>query len=778
MHNEDCGYDPAYWSMCVSRIVSKETLDELEKNIGECNIGILVIQIDDFYSLVGAYGEDAGLRLLDDIREEARELFHISFPHSQLLGMENAMVNETVMLFRLPEEVVGNLASQALAFRIALRAMLNSNAGDLAGQRVNVLVGHSWIGMEQAGGFHKALFKSFCAAQREAAIRPDSGSFEYHKEFVELLRRPSLTCLYQPIIDLGSGTIFGWEAFIRGPQGTFFNDPSMLFSYAEEIGKILALERKCRDRAIADLGRIASDQTLFLNVRTASLNDPTFSPSAMMKLLRGTDLKPQNIVFELSEKQGIQDPGLLLDCLDDYRSHGFRIALENVGSGHMSLQSISHIRPGFIKIDMSLVRGIDSNPIKRAMVEIFQILCEKIGSKMIVEGIETENELSPLLSMGVHYGQGYYICGPAYPKPSLCLIVPARASLGEGHRSDLCSTPIRGLVRPALEAEPQTAVRNVKKILADTPPMSSVVIANRERPVGLLMHYSLDHQLGTAYGVSLYFDREVSRLMDKHPLIVEADQPVEKVAKAAMNRENQRVYDDIIVTEKGVLLGTVSVQKMLDTLAKVQLEMAKGANPLTGLPGNVVIEQELSRRSSAVIASSLIYVDLDNFKVYNDAYGFESGDKVILFTSKVLNEVVNKEGASDDFIGHVGGDDFVVITMPERAERICKAIIAIFESEIPGFYNDMDRKRGYVLGKGRDGVERVFPLISVSLGIVECEFSSSFTIEELGFRVAEVKKYAKTICGNSYVKDRRAPIGSGSQPAAVEPPDSGKKLAG
>jgi len=775
MQTEDCGYDIAYWSGCVSRIISKDGLDELEKAAGECHIGILIIQIDDFYSLAGIYGEDAGLRLIDILREEARELFPLSFPHCRLVAMENATVNETVMLFRLPEETIGNLASQALSFRIGLRSRFNDKAAELAEQRVDVLVGHSWIGMERRRNFHKSLFKAFCAAQRDAANKPDSGSFEYHKAFVEILKRPSLTCLYQPIIDFHSGTIFGWEAFVRGPEGSLFTEPSMLFGYAEEIGKVFALEKKCREQAIGSLGPIASHQTLFLNVHTASLNDPAFAPGAMMKLLRNVGLKPHNIVFELSEKQGIQDLGLLLECLENYRSQGFRIALGNVGSGHMSLQSVSHIRPGFIKIDMSLARGIDSNPIKRAMVEIFLILSEKIGSKMIVEGIETESELSSLVSMGVPYGQGYYIAGPAYPKPSLCFLAPTRTSIREAYKCDLCSTPIRELVRPALETDPAAPVREVKEILVDKPPMSSVVIVSRQRPIGLLMHYSLDHQLGATYGVPLYLHREVSRLMDRYPLIVEAEQPVEKVAKAAMNRENQRVYDDIIVTEKGVLLGTVSVQKMLDTLAKVQLEMAKGANPLTGLPGNVIIEQEINRRAASVIPSSLIYVDLDNFKVYNDVYGFENGDRAILFTSKVLNEVVKKEGAPDDFIGHVGGDDFVVITKPDCAERICKAVITIFEEEAPKFYSEMDCRRGYILGKGRDGIERDFPLISVSLGIVECEFMSSFTMEELGLRIAEVKKYAKTVTGNSYVKDRRAPIGSSPQPPEQHP-DFGIKL--
>jgi diguanylate cyclase (GGDEF)-like protein len=189
--------------------------------------------------------------------------------------------------------------------------------------------------------------------------------------------------------------------------------------------------------------------------------------------------------------------------------------------------------------------------------------------------------------------------------------------------------------------------------------------------------------------------------------------------------------------------------------------MAKGANPLTGLPGNVAIEQEINRRARVKTPSSLIYIDLDNFKVYNDVYGFENGDKVILFTSQVLVDVLKDEGSQTDFLGHVGGDDFVIISEQGSAERICKAIIDKFEKQASKLYNQEDRKRGFIFGKGRDGVEREFSLISVSIGIVDCEFKCSFTMDEMSHRVAEVKKYSKSIPGNSYVKDRRSPLGCG-----------------
>jgi diguanylate cyclase (GGDEF)-like protein len=255
--------------------------------------------------------------------------------------------------------------------------------------------------------------------------------------------------------------------------------------------------------------------------------------------------------------------------------------------------------------------------------------------------------------------------------------------------------------------------------------------------------------------------------MDTTPLVVDADCSVETVAKQAMNRDSEKIYDDIIVIDQaGVLLGIVSVQKMLDTLAQVHVELAKGSNPLTGLPGNVSIEMEISLRAKNQTPSSLIYVDLDNFKVYNDVYGFANGDRVILLTSKVLREAVN-DCDPTAFLGHVGGDDFMVISAPEAADCIGERVVKAFEREAPAMYNEQDRDAGFVLAKGRDGVMAKFPFVSLSVGVVDCLFTYPFSSEELSRRTAEVKKFAKSRPGNSYVRDRRSALGA--HPDASQP---------
>jgi diguanylate cyclase (GGDEF)-like protein len=207
-------------------------------------------------------------------------------------------------------------------------------------------------------------------------------------------------------------------------------------------------------------------------------------------------------------------------------------------------------------------------------------------------------------------------------------------------------------------------------------------------------------------------------------------------------------------------MGTVSVQNMMDAMAKVQVELAKGANPLTGLPGNVMIEMEIQRREKQKILSSFLYLDLDNFKVYNDVYGFRNGDRVLKMTARILKNAVAREGADSDFIGHIGGDDFFIVTDPAHAEPVARTITQCFSAEIPGMYNETDRQCGYILGVSRDGREGRFPFISVSIGIIDCTFEHPFSLEELSERAADIKKYAKSQTGNIYLKDRRPALGA------------------
>lgn len=179
------------------------------------------------------------------------------------------------------------------------------------------------------------------------------------------------------------------------------------------------------------------------------------------------------------------------------------------------------------------------------------------------------------------------------------------------------------------------------------------------------------------------------------------------------------------------------------------------ANPLTRLPGNVSILNELSQRLAGAQPFAVLYIDLDKFKAYNDTYGFEHGDGVIKETARILIRSVQECDGKDDFIGHIGGDDFVIVTDVARAEKISAKVIELFDAAVPAFYNDADRQQGYIIAKDRQGVEKKIPLLSISIGIVTNQNRKIEHVAQIGEIGAELKKYAKSLEKSNYVTDHR-----------------------
>ena len=189
------------------------------------------------------------------------------------------------------------------------------------------------------------------------------------------------------------------------------------------------------------------------------------------------------------------------------------------------------------------------------------------------------------------------------------------------------------------------------------------------------------------------------------------------------------------------------------------MSVNRTVSPLTGLPGNVQIQTELKKRLLRKETFQVLYVDLDNFKAYNDVYGFLKGDEIIKLTAKIITKNIHTIDDSDVFVGHIGGDDFVAIIGEDVShDEICQNIIAEFEHEILKFFNDDDIERGYIEVSNRKGVIEEFPLTSISIGVVVADkrrFSNTLEIGEVG---AQVKHLAKTTPGSSYAIDRRENI--------------------
>lgn len=185
------------------------------------------------------------------------------------------------------------------------------------------------------------------------------------------------------------------------------------------------------------------------------------------------------------------------------------------------------------------------------------------------------------------------------------------------------------------------------------------------------------------------------------------------------------------------------------------LQNNRRISPLTGLPGNVQIQAEMKKRLLNKERFAMFYFDLDNFKAYNDTYGFANGDEIIKFTARTIVENIHNIGMDNSFIGHIGGDDFVAITGAADYEKICRDIISDFDTYVLGYYNDEDVEKGYIEVANRRGIIEQFPLTSISIGVVEVtpgRFKNTLEIGEVG---AQVKHQAKSVMGSTYIVNRR-----------------------
>ena len=200
-----------------------------------------------------------------------------------------------------------------------------------------------------------------------------------------------------------------------------------------------------------------------------------------------------------------------------------------------------------------------------------------------------------------------------------------------------------------------------------------------------------------------------------------------------------------------------------ELLARVQMVLRRTArdleaNPLTKLPGNVSIQRELERRIASRQPFAACYIDLNRFKAFNDHYGFKRGDEVILRTGAVLLEASRTHGASQDFVGHIGGDDFLVITTRERGEPLCEAIVRQFDAMAASLYDETDRGRGYLLHKNRKGQEVKIPILSVAIAMVTTDVGAITHPDDVAKIGADLKAYAKQFERSVYVKERRQAV--------------------
>lgn len=296
-----------------------------------------------------------------------------------------------------------------------------------------------------------------------------------------------------------------------------------------------------------------------------------------------------------------------------------------------------------------------------------------------------------------------------------------------------------------------TISSHINEIFEQDKNLEGVVIGDNAHIDGLVMKGAFYKKIAAKFGYDLFMGRSIELIMDASPLIVDYFTSITDASSLAMNREQDHLYDYVIITKDERFYGIVSIKDLLQTFADIQAFMARYSNPLTGLPGNNLIEENLTKALDAP-TYSIFYLDLNHFKAYNDSYGFKQGDVVIRETSMLLQEIFRNH-SSNSFLGHIGGDDFIGVIYSHEYESISEQIIQVFDQKVPSFYSVEDWDRGFVHVHDRNNTLVQLPLLSIAIAIVTNQKAHFESTDQISEYATQLKSLCKRTKGSHCVAD-------------------------
>ena len=249
-------------------------------------------------------------------------------------------------------------------------------------------------------------------ARRACQHDAETARRAHRQELLETILDQRIYSVYEPIVEVTTRTVFGYEALARGPERSRFHSPIALFTAAEEYDLVFELDCACRESGLRGAMDFPSGTKLFLNIRPTTIHDPSFREDRLIETLEKRQLAPSDVVFEISEQESIRSFGAFREMRDHYRRLGFQFALDDTGAGYAGLEELVEIEPDYIKIDRSMVSGVDQDPARQDVVSAILQLADKMGAQVIGEGLDTLEELEMLGRLGIRFGQGWLFGHP------------------------------------------------------------------------------------------------------------------------------------------------------------------------------------------------------------------------------------------------------------------------------------------------------------------------------------------------------------------------------
>lgn len=579
----------------------------------------------------------------------------------------------------------------------------------------------------------------------------------------EILRANLLSPRFQPILDFRSGDVHGFEGLIRGPSDSPLHSPHTLFRVARYVGLQAELEAACLRTLLAGFAQSGQRCRLFLNVSPSSLVRALKTPLLQRSDLLEMGLSPGQVVIELTESEPTFAWEALLEAADHFRSAGFAIAMDDLGEGFSSLRLWSALRPDYVKVDKHFVQGVSFDPVKLQFLRSIHDLARRTGALTVAEGIETEADLATLHELGLEFGQGYHLGRPA-PTP----VAPARVRsasepgpsrpLGSGGGNRATAGH---LMRSVVPVCPETSILDVEKRFSQDGELQNLPVVNGHLPVGLLNRHAFQDVMARPFSRELYGKRPCEIFMERHPVVVDHHTTLHELSELLVASDPRHLLFGFVVTRGGSYVGLGSGAALMREITALQIRSARYANPLTLLPGNVPIHEHLDALLAAREPFVVAYADLDHFKPFNDVYGYRRGDEVIQWTARVLHGICDP---AQDFLGHVGGDDFLLVLRGSGWQMRLEGALHTFEDGRGQFFSLEHIARGGYESEDRQGRSVLHPLLALSIGALTVQPGQFQSHHEVSAAATQTKRMAKRTQGCSLFIERRNTGESGPRP--------------
>nr|WP_295081183.1 GGDEF domain-containing protein [uncultured Roseateles sp.] len=565
-----------------------------------------------------------------------------------------------------------------------------------------------------------------------------------------LINEDLLSTLFQPVTQMDSGLIYGYEALVRGPAGSALEYPDALFAAGRREGLSVALEVRCASQALKDWSAQKLPGKLLINMSAAALASAVGQDQGerSLKFCDQLGLKPSDIVIELTEHERVTDIGSLRNAISHLRRQGVGIALDDFGDGRSSLRLWSEIQPDLVKIDKYFTHDLPAHAEKLQTFRALLQLAETFGAQLVAEGIENAEELRVLRDLGVRYGQGWFIGRPA--KQAAAEALPAAravlasndiAVLPELRRASSNGVTAEHLMKDAIAVTEDTTHEQLFRLFNEQEQMQAIAVLDAQGvPVALVDRSQFLNRWAKPFFLDLYGRRPCTLFANPTPLIVDADTGIEALTTVLTSADQRYLREGFIITREGRYLGLGTGEQLVRSVTEARIEAARHANPLTFLPGNIPISQHIGRLISSGREFVAAYADLNHFKPFNDEYGYWRGDEMIRLVARVASQHCDSQR---DFLGHVGGDDFVILFQSDDWEHRCEQIVERFNELARNLFDAAALEAGGIMAEDRHGDLRFHPCTTLSIGAVRIRPGSLQRAEEVATAAASAKRHAK-----------------------------------